>query len=381
MWALRRVSIPIKNRGFSISSRVCCSKTEIARFYMDNHKAEFIEPREVPTDGFHLLKRFHDKSSNVRKLSIEFRGYSSLADSKSKDEDDDLEDAFSELEGHPTVSGATLEDNAEDENGDELISGPELSEEVPSDDDMLVTENEVEVLDNETNVSEKVSSRKMGTSALARAILGAPASSLGKFLDKWVAEGNEVTRLEVLLAMLTLRKRRLYGKALQLSEWLESKKLLDFGERDYASRLDLIAKVRGIYKAESYIQHIPESFKSELIYRTLLANCVSVSNVKKTEEVFSKMKDLELPVTCFACNQLLLLYKRVDKRKIADVLLLMEKENIKPSLFTYQVLIDAKGQSNDIAGMEQIVETMKAEGLELTPIFNQSWLGTMLLVA
>ncbi|GFY84716.1 similar to PENTATRICOPEPTIDE REPEAT 596 [Actinidia rufa] len=36
----------------------------------------------------------------------------------------------------------------------------------------------------------------------------------------------------------------------------------------------------------------------------------------------------------------------------------------KPSLFTYRLLIDTKGQSNDIAGMDQIVETMKAEGIE-----------------
>ncbi|CAA3029072.1 pentatricopeptide repeat-containing At1g80270, mitochondrial-like [Olea europaea subsp. europaea] len=364
MWALRRVSISTKNRGFSIwPSQICCVKTEIARCYMDNYNAEFIEPQEIPADGLHSFRRFYNKASNFWKLSVEVRGYSSQADSKNGEEDEDLEEGFSELEG-PTVSGAILEDNAGDENDDELISGPELSEEESSDDGIQGTQNELEVIDNETDVAEKLSSRKMGTSALARAILDAPASSLGKFLDKWVAEGNEATRLEVLSAMLTLRKRRLYGKALQLSEWLESKKLLDFGERDYASRLDLIAKVRGIYKAESYIPHIPESFRSELLYRTLLANCVSVSNVKKSEEVFNKMKDLEFPVTCFACNQLLLLYKRVDKKKIADVLLLMEKEDIKPSLFTYQVLIDAKGQSNDIAGMEQIVETLKAEGME-----------------
>ncbi|KAL8261573.1 hypothetical protein R6Q59_025622 [Mikania micrantha] len=77
------------------------------------------------------------------------------------------------------------------------------------------------------------------------------------------------------------------------------------------------------------------------------------------------MKDLNLPVTAFACNQLLLLYKRTDKKKIADVLLLMEKENVKPSLFTYRLLIETKGMSNDIIGMEQVLETMKGEGLEL----------------
>lgn len=151
---------------------------------------------------------------------------------------------------------------------------------------------------------------------------------------------------------------------LQFSEWMEEHKKLDMVERDYASRVDLIAKVRGLQKAEHYIEKIPKSFRGELVYRTLLANCVSTTNAKKAEEVFNKMKDLGFPITTFACNQLLLLYKRVDKKKIADVLLLMEKENVKPSLFTYGLLIDTKGQSNDITGMEQIVETMKAEGIE-----------------
>ncbi|RVW35942.1 Pentatricopeptide repeat-containing protein, mitochondrial [Vitis vinifera] len=145
---------------------------------------------------------------------------------------------------------------------------------------------------------------------------------------------------------------------------MEEHKKLDMVERDYASRVDLIAKVRGLQKAEHYIEKIPKSFRGELVYRTLLANCVSTTNAKKAEEVFNKMKDLGFPITTFACNQLLLLYKRVDKKKIADVLLLMEKEDVKPSLFTYGLLIDTKGQSNDITGMEQIVETMKAEGIE-----------------
>lgn len=145
---------------------------------------------------------------------------------------------------------------------------------------------------------------------------------------------------------------------------MEANKRLDFVERDYASRVDLIAKLHGLQKAETYIKKIPESFRGEVIYRTLLANCVAATNLKKAEEVFNKMKEKEFPITSFACNQLLLLYKRLDKKKIADVLLLMEKENVKPSLFTYKLLIDTKGQSNDITGMDQIVDTMKAEGVE-----------------
>ncbi|XP_012854547.1 PREDICTED: pentatricopeptide repeat-containing protein At1g80270, mitochondrial-like [Erythranthe guttata] len=148
-----------------------------------------------------------------------------------------------------------------------------------------------------------------------------------------------------------------------MSEWLEQTKLLEFNESNYASRVDLIVKVHGIPKAEEYIKRIPESFRGEIVYRTLLANCVSTGNVKKSEDLFNKMKSL-FPVTCFSCNQLLLLYKRTDNKKISYVLSLMEKENIKPSYFTYHVLISAKGLSNDISGMEKIVEKMKTEGVE-----------------
>ncbi|MCI03931.1 pentatricopeptide repeat-containing protein, partial [Trifolium medium] len=149
-----------------------------------------------------------------------------------------------------------------------------------------------------------------------------------------------------------------------LSEWLESKNHLEFVERDYASRLDLIAKLHGLYKAEVYVESIPKSFRGEIIYRTLMANCVTQNNLKKAEEIFNKMKDLEFPLTVFACNQLLLLYRRNDRKKIADVLLLMEHENVKPSPLTYKILIDVKGQSNDIDGMDQIVDKMKADGIE-----------------
>lgn len=150
-----------------------------------------------------------------------------------------------------------------------------------------------------------------------------------------------------------------------MTEWLDEHKQFELEERDYASRLDLISKVRGLHKGEVYIKRVPESFRGELVYRTLLSNYAATSNVRKAEEVFKKMKDLGFPLSTFACDQMLILYKRVNKKKIADVLLLMEKETLKPSLNTYKILIDTKGLSNDITGMEKIMETMKSEGVEL----------------
>ncbi|KAA8517282.1 hypothetical protein F0562_017575 [Nyssa sinensis] len=363
MWAVRRASIPLTKRGFNIaSSRARCANSEIARFYLNDRDVS--EASQVIADRSLSLERLYSTTHDFPKFFMGKYYISSQAGAKSSgEEDDDLEDGFSELES-PASADAIQESNEEDVNEDELISEPELSDGNDEDDGVEEPQNEMELLHTKTDVTEKKSLRIRASSALFKAIMAAPGLSIHSVLDKWVEEGNDLSRKEILPAMLNLQKRRMYGRALQLSEWLESTKRLDFVERDYASRLSLIAKVRGLQKAENYIEKIPKSFRGEIIYQTLLANCVAFNNVKKAEEVFNKMKDLEFTITSFACNQLLQLYKRSDKKKIADVLLLMEKENVKPSPLTYKILIDAKGQSNDPTGMDQIVETMKAEGIE-----------------
>ncbi|KAJ6387978.1 hypothetical protein OIU77_026524 [Salix suchowensis] len=162
-----------------------------------------------------------------------------------------------------------------------------------------------------------------------------------------------------------LRKKQLYWKALQFSEWLERSKQTDFTERDYACHLDCIAKTLGLWKAEKFIEKIPESFRGKLVYQTLLASCVSVLNIKKAESVFQKMRDLGFPITVDACEQMIIIYKRLEKKKIPNILLMMKDQNIKPSFLTYKLLIDAKCQFNDTTGMETLVAAMKNEGMEL----------------
>ncbi|KAL5546543.1 hypothetical protein UlMin_006230 [Ulmus minor] len=359
MWALRRASLPLRNRGFSVrASSVCFSETEVP-FTCIQEKAGILESSKPISDGSVSLKRlYHTKHLSANQFGVR-RSLSSEAGAESSGEEDDLEDGFSELEASDGAK-AVQNTNVQHGNDDELISEPDFSD----DDVAEPSKYELDLSDNEMDSSVKGTSIKKADSALLKAILAAPGLSIRTAIDKWVEEGNDVNKGEVAVALLKLRKFRMFGRALQLLEWVETNKSYELTERYYSSRLDLISKVRGVEKAEKYIEKIPKSFKGEQLYRTLLANYVQLNNVKKAEEVFNKMKDLEFPVTAFACNQLLLLYKRHDKKKIADVLLLMEKENVKPSLFTYKLLIDTKGQSNDIQGMEQILETMRAEGVE-----------------
>ncbi|OIV96104.1 hypothetical protein TanjilG_13036 [Lupinus angustifolius] len=308
-------------------------------------EASIHDSHQITFGRFLSTETFHNAGHASLKLTMSRRELSSQADASSSKDDDDLEGGLSELEAH--------ENNNEPES--EISDGEE---------DIEKPYDELELSDTETDPTQKKSQGRKDESQLFKAIMKAPGLSVQSALDKWVEEGKELSKLEILLALSYLRRRKMYGRALQLMEWVGANKKLEFMEKDYASQLDFIAKLRGLHKAEKYLETIPKSFRGELVYRTLLANCVSQNNLIKAEEIFNKMKDLHFPLTAFACNQLLLMYKRTDKKKIADVLLLMEKEKVKPSPFTYKILIDVKGRSNDITGMDQIVETMKAGGVE-----------------
>ncbi|GAB2267128.1 hypothetical protein Dimus_002113 [Dionaea muscipula] len=352
MWNIRRASaVSIRAQGLRSGATQNCGALKSATRSAKGHLSDS-QHLKFATGWWSTSSRFCHSAGIPYQFTVGSRSLSSQAGARSGgEEEDDLEDAFSELEEpetSETLQGSDLDDATE------LVSESEVSDD---------EDEGVEKIDEESDVKD-TPSRRRNFSSIFRAIMVDQSQSVYKVLDKYVADGKDLSRTEIYSAMLDLRKRKMYVKALQLSEWLETNKHIEFVERDYASRLDLIGKVRGLLKAENYLLSIPEAMRGEVVYRTLLANCVTTNNVKKAEEVFNKMKDLDFPLTSFACNQLLLLYKRTDKKKIADVLLFMEKENVKPSPFTYQILIDTKGQSNDIEGMDQIVETMKSEGVE-----------------
>ncbi|XP_042408857.1 pentatricopeptide repeat-containing protein At1g80270, mitochondrial-like [Zingiber officinale] len=283
-----------------------------------------------------------------RKPFLWTRYLSSQAGANSSDRENDLEDGFSSMEVPP---GST--DSVDGSGNEDDVLGGEYEEYDEA------AESPLDLGDDEANKGGVKRGPRLSHYQLFKTITGTPRKSLINALDKYVEEGKPLGRGEISFALRILKRRRLYPMALQFVEWLETCKQIELGEWYYASHLDLIAKVSGLWNAEKYIEKIPESFRSELIYSTLLANCVSAVNLKKAEEVFNKIRDLGFPITPFTCNHLLLLYKRTSPKAMADILQMMEKENVQPTLFTYKILIDVKGEVNDIPGIEQIVEMMK----------------------
>ncbi|KAL5994777.1 hypothetical protein ACLOJK_024832 [Asimina triloba] len=206
---------------------------------------------------------------------------------------------------------------------------------------------------------------KSAACELLMVVLRARPSSVHTALDEWINKGNKVDQEEVMIALRTLRKHRDFLKAWKLIDWVEANNPLNRTEFDYAFHVDLIMKVKGLQHAETYIEtRIPESLRGEIVYRTLLANCVIAGDCRNAERLFKKMRVLGFTLTTFSYNQLLVLYKRYDWKKFADLLMLMATENVKLDQFTYRLLIDIKGFANDIAGMELVLEFMKANGVE-----------------
>ncbi|KAI4341228.1 hypothetical protein MLD38_025977 [Melastoma candidum] len=352
MWAIQRASRPL-NFSFRVLRSTCAQSTlEIGGG--TNEVSGLLIPPRAPAVTLAPSGSYYHGARTIYVLSSRCHSLSTQAGAKNDGE----EDAFSELE-EPVSTVAIEETPAGEDGDDDLECESELSDDV---DVGKASRDDLDLSEHEADSTEQKQSKK-SVSNLFKAISSAQGSSIQHVMEKWTEEGKELDEKEIAMAMLNLRQRKMYIKGLQLSEWWEKSRETDFTERHYASRVDLIAKVRGPQKAEGYISQIPESFRGEVVYRSLLANYVAVSNVKKAEDTFNRMRN-QFPLTAFACNQLLILYKRLDKRKIADVLLLMEKENVKPTLFTYKLLIDTKGKVKDIPGMEKILETMQAEGVE-----------------
>lgn len=199
----------LRERRFSIgTSRACFADSEVSITHIQD-KATIFESPQLISDICVPLKRFYrTELASVNQFMCR-RGLSSEAGAKSSGEEDDLEEGFSELET-PASTDVVQRINAEDE--DELISEPEFS-----DVDAEPSQNELDLSDTENDPSKGRTSRKGTASALFKAIMASPGVSVNNALDKWVEEGNELSRTDISMAMFNFRKLRLYGRALQVS--------------------------------------------------------------------------------------------------------------------------------------------------------------------
>ncbi|WCJ39194.1 PENTATRICOPEPTIDE REPEAT 596 [Euphorbia peplus] len=271
--------------------------------------------------------------------------------------------------GYCSVASAVRENRDGVLAGSELKISPtaELTEEENGGEEELVSEMELLEGDDEKGASSE--DNKMIDTAVELLSSLRECSSYGVYdvCDQWVKKGNKLTIGGISIIISSLNNRRIFWKTLKFSEWLQRSKHIELTEKYYAAHIGHISKVQPLEKVEKFFEEIPESFKGKLVYRDLLISCVRFSNTVKAEAVFKKMRDLDIPITVDDYNQMILLYRKLDKKRIGDILSTMMKENVKPSLLTYKLLVDTKGKTGDITGMEHVFEVMKTDAIEPDP--------------
>jgi hypothetical protein len=143
-----------------------------------------IESNALIHDKHEALPRFYELSWSS---STGRRSLSSDAGAKTTGDDDDLEDKNVDL-ATPDETSSDSEDGEEFSGDEGDIEGAELELHVPE---------------------------SKRPSEMFKAIVSVSGLSVGSALDKWVEQGKDTNRKEFESAMLQLRKRRMFGRALQ----------------------------------------------------------------------------------------------------------------------------------------------------------------------
>lgn len=190
-----------------MSARACCAETDIS---CGNAELGGLGERTNHVVGSRIPPKPYSIEPTVSAKSFLWsRNLSSQAGTKSSNGEDELEDGFSDLET-PPESGKVEDviENHADVSPEGGISEEELDDTV---------EGGLGLSDVETDsTGEKVESKRSEVLPLIRILMETGRGSISAALDKWVSDGKSLGRSEISLVMVTLRRRRFWGKTLQV---------------------------------------------------------------------------------------------------------------------------------------------------------------------
>ena len=131
---------------------------------------------------------------------------------------------------------------------------------------------------------------------------------------------------------------------------------------DYALRLDLLSKTKGLAAAEDYFNNLLPSAKTLPTYGSLL-NCYCKENMEeKALALFEEMDGMNFASTSLAFNNIMSLFMRLGKpEKVPPLVDEMKERSISPNTVTYNIWMQSYAHLNDIDGAERVLEELKRE--------------------
>ncbi|CAA0824908.1 Pentatricopeptide repeat-containing protein -mitochondrial [Striga hermonthica] len=188
--------------------------------------------------------------------------------------------------------------------------------------------------------------------------LGNKKGTVASTINEYIREGRPVGKFQLDACLRELRKYKRYGHALEIMEWMESRKY-SLGNKDHAVRLDLIAKAKGITAAEIFFNGLPPSAQVHCTYGALL-NCYCEQKMtEKALEVFSTMQSGKMIIRPLPYNNLMAMYIRLGQpEKAVSLGEELKNNNIQPDTFTYNLFMNAYASMDDFESVERVFDEM-----------------------
>ncbi|KAK7272369.1 hypothetical protein RJT34_28910 [Clitoria ternatea] len=188
-----------------------------------------------------------------------------------------------------------------------------------------------------------------------------PRTSIVPILNQWVEEGRDVTQSVLTRLVIRLSRIHRFSHALQVSEWMSNERKCDLSLGDFANRIHLISKVRGVEQAERFFRDIPDDKLDFKVYAALLKCYTAHKSLEDAETIMKKIQKMRHVHESACYNMMLKLYAEMGKYEKLDRLM---EEMIAKDIchaYSYNIRLNAYVAATDIKGMEKLLMQMEVD--------------------
>ncbi|XP_074319931.1 pentatricopeptide repeat-containing protein At1g02370, mitochondrial-like [Silene latifolia] len=184
--------------------------------------------------------------------------------------------------------------------------------------------------------------------------VGSKGGKVSDVLHRILKTGQHVNRVPLFYCFKDLRKRGRYQQCLEILDWFEKGKSDPLG-RDFALRVDMLHKVKGLAEAEKYFDNIPSASKNKYVYGSLLSCYCADLETDKALATFKKMDEMGFPSHVVVFNNILNLYVKTKQlEKVPELISEMKNKHVALDGHTYSYWIQSYRLLGDLEGVERV---------------------------
>ncbi|KAH9626866.1 hypothetical protein KSS87_002266 [Heliosperma pusillum] len=194
-------------------------------------------------------------------------------------------------------------------------------------------------------------------------VVGSTGAKVSDVLQNIMRTGQHINKKTLVDCFKDLRKNGRYQQCLEILDWFEKGRVDPLG-RDFAMRVDILHKLKGLAEAEKYFDGLPSDFKNHYVYTALLSCYCADLEADKALATFKKMDELGFSSHVLAFNNLLGLYVRIKQpEKVPELISEMKKRKVPLNSHTYTYWIQSYRLRGDLEGVERVFHETQEDSL------------------